>query len=259
MSSMAPNRSPNYPAISLPEAIELVTKLYQRERRSPVDAERAALALGYNSLSGASRTKLSGLRKFDLVEDTGNGIRVSDLTMRILHPESPDEKQDALLQAATAPALFRDLAELRGASDENLISRLVRQGFTEAGAKLAVASFRKTMSLVTGEASGYDEGHDESDPVVAPWPQAARQPRGAGQMSTNRGSAMMIPLPGGLVAELRLPDQITPEAIKAVVEWLGHAPKVPDEPAESQTSLQAEPETSGPLLLSERSPSDAQD
>lgn len=256
---MAPNRSPNYPAISLPEAIELVTKLYQRERRSPVDAERAALALGYNGLSGASRTKLSGLRKFDLVEDTGNGMRVSDLTMTILHPESPDEKQSALRQAATAPALFRDLAELPGASDENLISRLVRQGFTEAGAKLAIASFRKTMSLVTGEATGYDQGHDESEPLLASGSTVALRGRAGGQTSTNRGSAMMIQLPGGAAAELRLPDPITPEALKAVVDWLGHAPRIPDESAESRTSPEAEPETNGPKLLSERSLNDAQD
>lgn len=259
MSGMAPNRSPNYPAISLPEAINLVTKLHQREGRSPVDAERAALALGYNSLSGASRTKLSGLRKFELVEDTGNGIRVSDLTMAILHPDSPDEKRSALHQAATAPALFRDLAELPGASDENLISRLVRQGFTEAGAKLAVTAFRKTMSLVKGEAPGYDEGHDESGPLLATGSTVAIRGRSGGQTSTNRGSAMTIPLPGGLTAELRLPDPITSEAMKYVVDWLGHAPEVADEPVQSQPSPQAEPETSGPLLLSEQSPTDAPD
>jgi hypothetical protein len=256
---MAPNRSPNYPAISLPEAVELATKLYQREGRSPVDAERAALALGYNSLSGASRTKLSGLRKFELVEDTGNGIRVSDLTMTLLHPDSPEEKRSALLRAATAPALFRDLAELPGASNENLISRLVRQGFTEAGAKLAVAAFRKTMSLVTDEASGYDQGHDESEPLLAPGSTVALRGRSGSQVSTNRGSGMRIPLPGGLAAELRLPDPITPEAIKYVVDWLGLAPKVPDEPVESQTSPRTELATTAPEPLAEQSQNDAPD
>ena len=186
-------------------------------------------------------------------------MRVSDLAMAILHPESADERQNALRQAATAPALFRDLAELRGASDENLISRLVRQGFTEAGAKLAVASFRKTMSLVSGEATGYDEPHDESEPVVGPWPQAARQSRGTGQMSTNRGSAMMIPLPGGVVAELRLPDPITPEALKAVVDWLGHAPTVAEATPDAEVSPPAELATSAPELPDVQSPTSARD
>jgi hypothetical protein len=45
---------------------------------------------------------------------------------------------------------------------------------------------------------------------------------------TNRGSRIAIALPGGAPAELRLPDPITPEALKALVEWLGHAPQVPE-------------------------------
>jgi hypothetical protein len=256
---MTANRSPNYPAISLPEAVDLVSKLYQRERRSPVDAERAALALGYNSLSGASRTKLSGLRKFDLVEDTGNGIRVSVLAMAILHPESPDEKQDALRKAAIAPALFRDLSELPGASDNNLVSRLVRQGFTEAGAKLAVASFRKTMSLAPGEGGEYDEPYDQMQEDVAPLVAETLQRRSAPVLSTNRGTVLRIELPGGAPAELRLPESATPDDLKAVVDWLSHKPKVSEAPKDAEARPAPEPGPTAPEQPAERSPDAAPD
>jgi hypothetical protein len=256
---MAKTRSPNYPGVSLPEAVELVTKLYQAEKRAPVDAERGALALGYRSLSGAARTKLSALRKFDLVEETGSGIRVSDLAMAILHPTNPHERQEALREAATTPALFRDLSEFPGASDENLISRLVRLGFTEAGARLAVASYRKTMSLVPGEASEYDAEHDEFNEVLgAPELPRATQPRSAAPRS-NQGSVLTIALPGGADAELRLPDRLTPDALKAVVDWLGTAPRVPEASEPTVASPSPDPDASAPLLLSGQSPDDAQE
>lgn len=257
---MAITRSPNYPAISLPEAVELVTKLYEKEGRSPVDPEGAAHALGYNSLSGASRTKLSGMRKFDLVEDTGNGLRVSDLAMAILRPESPEEKRNALRTAATTPTLFRDLADLPGASDSNLVSRLVRQyGFTESGAKLAVASYRKTMSLAPSEADEYDVVHEDGDEMLdTPDLPRATRPRVPDPRS-NQGSVLTIDLPGGAPAELRLPDRVTPDALKALVEWLGTAPKAPEASRADEESPSPDSDASAPLLLSSQSPTDAQD
>lgn len=198
---MTQTRSPNYPAISLPEAVELIAKLYQREKRSPADPERVALALGYNSMSGPARTKLSALRKYDLVEDTGNGVRISDLGMTILYPRDPEEKADALRSAATSPGLFRELASFPGASDENLASRLIRSGFTEAGAKAAVASFRKTMSLVPDEESDYDEPVEEAQNVLSASPQTDRN-RQQSSMPANARTFSM-PLSDGVLAELR--------------------------------------------------------
>jgi hypothetical protein len=214
---MAMTRSPNYPAVSLPDAVELVERLYQREKRSPADPERVALAFGYTSLSGPARTKLSALRKYELVDETANGVRVSELAMKILFPRSPEEKTAALREAATQPALFRELASLPGASDENLVSRLVHQGFTEQGAKLAVASFRKTMSLAPDEASSYDESHEETySMLTAPAETTSMRPSGA-DLSTQ---AISIALPGGGRADLRLSGTVTSAGLKLVEDYL---------------------------------------
>lgn len=201
---MPANRSPNYPAVSLPDAIELIAKLYQQEKRSPADSEQAAHALGYNSMSGPARTKLSALRKYELVEDTANGVRISDLGMTILYPRSPEEKAEALRVAATSPALFREMASFPGASDGNLVSRLVRTGFTEAGAKLAVASYRKTMSLVPDEESEYSDADESAtDAVNAAFGiPSVERPRSSAAASASTKS-LSIPLPGELQAELR--------------------------------------------------------
>jgi hypothetical protein len=214
---MAANRSPNYPAISLPEAIELLEKLYQAEKRSPADPEQAAHALGYNSMSGPARTKLSALRKYELVEDTAGGVRISDLGMTILYPRSPEERVEALRAAATNPALFRELASFPGASDGNLVSRLVRTGFTEAGAKLAVASFRKTMSLVPDEASGYTSRHESDLDMLARGPEPIARTTAEAIGNTN---GVVVTLPGGARAELRLTGALSLDGLSLVRSYL---------------------------------------
>jgi len=101
--------------------------------------------------------------------------------------------------------------------------------------------------------------YDESDDVLdAPELPRATQPRHAGSRS-NQGSVLTIALPGGAAAELRLPDRLTPDALKAVVDWLGTAPQVPEAPDESESSPTPDPDASGPLLLSGQSADAAQD
>jgi hypothetical protein len=78
-------------------------------------------------------------------------------------------------------------------------------------------------------------------------------------MGTNRGSSVEITLPDGAHAELRLPDRLTPDALKAVVEWLGTAPKAAEASHDADDSPTPEPDPSEPLLLSERSRDGAQD
>ena len=253
---MSRQRSPNYPAVSLPEAIELVTKLYQREKRAPVDPERAALAWGYSSLSGPPRTKIAALRKYGLVDDTSQGLRVSDRALTILNPLSGEEKSEALRDAALEPALFRELSTYPGASDENLVARLVRTGFTEAGAKIAVTSYRETMSLAGPEASEYHPDDDRSEPVLTSAPETRRSSAGASS------APLGVTLKGGVRVELRFPEgEMTSdvvETLRSFFEWSEKLRPRSEVQDASPASPDPEREPTAPLLLPERSPTDAQ-
>jgi hypothetical protein len=163
--------------VSLPVAIELVGKLYEKERRTSVDADLAVRAWGYNVMSGRARGKLSALRKYGLLDGRGDSYRVSDRAMTIMYPSSPDEQAEAIRAAALSPELFADMASRDGASDDNLVSRLVRTGFTPEGARTAVASFRETMTLVSGELPRYDSPDAEQSPVIATPPVATTRDR----------------------------------------------------------------------------------
>src|SRR5665213_535998 len=85
--------------------------IFSNQHTHGAPREVVAKSMGYNSLNGASATSISALVKYGLLDGRGDEIRISDRTMRILHPQSAEEKASALREAAGEPVLFRELAE----------------------------------------------------------------------------------------------------------------------------------------------------
>ena len=146
-------RSPNFPVLSLPQAIERIEAIYDREQTLPAMRETIAEHLGYSGMNGASLKVLSALGKYGLLEEVeGRGFRVSKLAMAIMHPASPQEKTDALLEAAALPALFQKLNEQfdgQRPSETNLRSWLLRNGFAKSAVDSVIKAYGETMDLVS--------------------------------------------------------------------------------------------------------------
>src|ERR1700676_1385609 len=106
---MSIQRSPNYPALGLRDAIQRVRALWNKEKRTAVPADVAAKAIGYNGLSGPSRTAIAAMKKYGLVDSDDNTVKVSELAVRILVPANMDQELEALREAALKPELFRQL------------------------------------------------------------------------------------------------------------------------------------------------------
>src|SRR5438477_144269 len=104
-------RSPNYPALSLPDAIEKAAALYRVQHTHAAPREVAVRGMGYNTLNGASATAISALHKYGLLDRVGDEVKISDRALRILHPEPLEERSAAILEAAREPPLFGELAE----------------------------------------------------------------------------------------------------------------------------------------------------
>ena len=68
---MAKLRSPNYPSISLENALAKIKKVYDVEHTHPAAREVIAKALGYNTLNGTSLSLLATLSRYGLLEKTG--------------------------------------------------------------------------------------------------------------------------------------------------------------------------------------------
>jgi hypothetical protein len=158
---MAVSRSPGYPAMSLPEAIDLVGKLHAASRTNPTDRESAAKDIGYSGLTGSSAKALADLAHYGLTEKAGKGgLRVSQRAVDILYPESEAGKLAALQDAAASPALFAALNSHfhDGAPSQNSLNAyLMRQGFVSTAIPPVIKSYTDTNRFL--QQHGATESH----------------------------------------------------------------------------------------------------
>ena len=146
-------RSPNYPQISLPDAITRVASIFSKEHKHPAPREVIVKDMGFNGIHGNSLGALSALSKYGLLERDGQDYRVSERAIAIIHPLDEESKAAALREAAQAPALFAEIFEqFKGQlpSDENLRAYLIRKGFAESALTPVIDSLRETMQFVAG-------------------------------------------------------------------------------------------------------------
>lgn len=193
---MARVRSPNFPVISLPEAVERIERIYLKEQAVPAERETLAQHLGYSGMNGASLKVISALGKYGLLEEVGEKqFRVSHLAMAIMHPADEQEKHDALREAASGPVLFQKLNaqfEGRRPSDTNLRSWLLRNGFAASAVDSVISAYSETMDLVGGVEDVYKapETNDSDAPVSR-----ARE-RSAPAMATTMAMSQRSASPG---------------------------------------------------------------
>jgi hypothetical protein len=157
-------RSPNYPALSLPDAIDRVAALYRAQHTHAAPREIVAKGMGYNSLNGASASAISALHKYGLLGRAGDEIKVSDRAMRILHPHSPAERAKAIQEAAYDPPLFAELRERfpgQMPSDELLRNYLIRNGFAPAALTPVMLAYRETSEIAEREGYAHDSPREQ--------------------------------------------------------------------------------------------------
>ena len=146
-------RSPSYPDIPLPKAIDLARTLHDSYRNSSIDRDAAARTLGRSPTSGGTMTMFSALVSYGLVEKPTRGeIRVTDLANAILHPDNHEEYLKSIKEAGTKPAWFEKLMEKFKGVDlppaEGVESHLSRNGFSPVATKTATRCFRETVEFI---------------------------------------------------------------------------------------------------------------
>ena len=199
-------RSPNYPAMGLPAAIDSARKLWQAEKRTTVPPEVAARAIGYAGISGASRAALAALRQYGLIDYYGGGLALTDTAIDILvHPQGSQDYQRAVTEAANAPEIFREINQaLPDASDGALTAYLIsRKRFSEDGAQKLVRALRETNLLASRARGGYNEASQAGE--TAPSGESMNTPIQSQQQTvgTQAVAAMQFLLGGGRRAEIR--------------------------------------------------------
>jgi len=149
---MAQARSPKYPAISLPEAIEKIEKIHEAQQHTAEPREVVVQHMGYSGLSGTSATILSTLIKYGLlVEKTKGEWKVGERALSIMFGDTVEEKSKAILNAAIEPPLFADIYKKWGTSiptDESLQNYLVKRQFSTKAIKNVIKSYKETFNFV---------------------------------------------------------------------------------------------------------------
>lgn len=180
-------RSPNYPVLSLGEAIQKVRTVYQKEYTHAATREVVAKDLGYAGVNGASAGVISALVKYGLMEHVGDGIKISsDGLDVVLHRKGDPEYASAIQRAALLPGLFRELHDLYGGSlpsDHSLRAYLQKRGFNPKVVDSVIRIYRETLEFVDGQSDGLPQ------PVEGPGIEAAtfqNQPPDESAMSQAR-------------------------------------------------------------------------
>ena len=111
ISRKAKERSPNFPFISLEQALERAQQFYDQEKRGSAPLLVAAKHWEYSPSSSGSQQTVAALKSYGLMEDEGSGsnrkVRLTDLAIRILLDKRPDatERDQYKRQAALLPPI----------------------------------------------------------------------------------------------------------------------------------------------------------
>jgi len=151
------NRSPNFPAISLRDALDFIRLIYQREGRSKMPRLSAVKPLGYTSINGRSLGVLAALRAYGLLEGRGDDVKVSDDAITIINaPQDSEERREAIIRAFEAPAAFALLRAKGEASPDTLRWHLIKANFRDDSADKLLRIYLDSKELVNATVGGYD-------------------------------------------------------------------------------------------------------
>jgi len=167
----ARERSPNYPAIGLRKAMDLIKTFWEHDKRQSVMVARATANMGISPKSSSGPLTISALIKYGLLETEGTGdirkVKLSEPAINLLNPSFPD-REELLKQVALAPAIHAKLWEKfgsDGASDGAIHDFLVFElHFTEQAGKALIEEYFDTIGfakLIAGDSVKATE-EDES-------------------------------------------------------------------------------------------------
>jgi hypothetical protein len=238
-------RSPNYPVISLEEAIARAKRFRDVAGRGAIPVPAAAKAWGFSEKSSGGRMIVSALVKFGLLEESGRGanrsLRLAPLAFDILLDERPEseERAAAIRRAALTPKIHADLWSKWQAnlpSDPDLRTYLLKDlRFTEAGVNDFIKEYKETIAFAkltcTDDNNFKTEGHGARgaapNPQPVPGEPSPPQSKDCPQQATSRAAEPPAPQPPKQAPPSRRPpmqtgtkeDVFTLEEGQVILQW----------------------------------------
>lgn len=144
------DRSPNYPKMSLAQALELAKQLYTKAGKAKISPIVAVGALGYNGMNGAALGTLGGISQYGLIDrERGKSVSISSLAIKLIHPLNPDQEAASKREAALLPQVFNDLysSGFQKCDIDVICNNLIQNGFTPDGARKAATVFKENVVI----------------------------------------------------------------------------------------------------------------
>ncbi len=153
-------RSRAYPAIDLETAVDHLVRLVDQLGKGEHDRVSITKAFGYTSPTGIAARKVAALAHFGLLERKKKSYQTTELSQRILHPRSEQEKREALRESFCAPTLFAELVdrfEGEGKIPRSINNLLVRDFKINSSVAADVAQIFHASAQYVGALN--DNGH----------------------------------------------------------------------------------------------------
>ena len=224
-STVRRTRSPSYPAVSLPDGLEDLQRIFSQIQHHPAPLEALGAALDMKPGGSALNGRLSALKKFGLLEEI-EGTKGANKSYRVtrlgkdlvLHSKDSEEFGAAARQAALLPVIYAALWSHFGPvlpSNALLKTHLVRErNFNAHQVDGAIADFRATVDFAGLTGKVEEPAAADIAPEAEPLGQtlqryATMQP---GQIApapfkptVAAGEVFTIPLEDGKVASIPYP------------------------------------------------------
>lgn len=192
---MAIGRSPNYPRITLEEALQKISEVYEKQHTYKTDKEVVAKNLGYGGINGGSQAMMGALGSYGLLLKEGKEFKVSDNAVSIIElAKDSSERTELIKSIANSPDIFADLhSEYKEKLPqiETLRHFLIKKKFLPKAASEVIRIYRANVEFVNQIDSEYNRNLDNDD------------------LASNKGSKMQ-----GQVAQLQGQNQQMPPPLK---------------------------------------------
>lgn len=214
-------RSPNFPAISLPDAIDKTRAFYKEDGRSGSPKLTAYKHLGYKGEHGASLGVLSAMKKYGLIREENNRIFLTKNAEFILLSSDESKKAEIVRKCALTPEIYSKLWEQysdTGLPSDNSLKDILLfdYNFNEKSVHGFIRDFKATIDFAHIEPhESFEFEREAEDKMIE-----------TESIISNKSNIKIpiqdyaIPRKDNKVALLKLEMPVSNEDIDVVIKWL---------------------------------------
>jgi len=223
MPAKVKQRSPNFPVISLKQAVEKISAIYVKEQLAPAQRLAVLKHMGYSTENGASLTVLSALKKFDLINEERGTILLTENAKNIvvITNENDERRVNALKNCALSPDIYKKLWEKYQdsslPSNESLQQELIlNYGFNNKVVNSFIANFRETLDYAKIKTGDKINGSASQLEEKKPPQKIQRKP----SMQDAIIKEYEIPRKGNKLAVIQIEKPFTKSDYDNITKWL---------------------------------------